>query len=190
MRFLKAFLVVVVFLFGAVILAFSINLKVRVTTSKANIRLKADTQSIIVSGVLLGAVLDVIKKEADWYYVKLPPDEKGKADAEATRNYAQAYSVDADFCQFLKTSRPIASAWTAKPSCFFRRTANFSSSSKGHRNRVAFRSSPAARRSPVDHSVHFPFITKTRGSQVPMNCYEMSRPRRSLRGRLRSWGLS
>jgi membrane protease subunit HflC len=28
---------------------------------------------------------------------------KGKADAEATRIYAQAYSVDADFYQFLKT---------------------------------------------------------------------------------------
>jgi hypothetical protein len=30
-----------------------------------------------VTGVPLGAVLDVVKKEGDWYYVKLPPDEKG-----------------------------------------------------------------------------------------------------------------
>lgn len=77
MRLLKTIVVLAVFLFGAASSAFSDDLKVRVTASKANIRLKPDTQSVIVAGVPLGAVLDVIRKEGDWYYVKLPPDEKG-----------------------------------------------------------------------------------------------------------------
>jgi len=77
MKFLKAILVLVVFLFGTASLAFSADFKVRVTASKANIRLKPDTQSAIVASIPLGAVLDVIKKDGDWYYVKLPPDEKG-----------------------------------------------------------------------------------------------------------------
>lgn len=51
--------------------------KVRVTASKANIRLKPGTQSEIISYVPIGAVLDVIKKDGDWYLVKLPPDEMG-----------------------------------------------------------------------------------------------------------------
>lgn len=77
MRFFKAILILAVFLFGTASLIFSADSKVRVTASKANIRLKPDTQSAIVTNVPLGAVLDVIKKEGDWYYVKLPPDEKG-----------------------------------------------------------------------------------------------------------------
>ena len=77
MRFLKVSLILGILLFVTAGIAFSADLKVRVTASKANIRLKPDTQSTIVTGVPLGAVLDVIKKERDWYYVKLPPDEKG-----------------------------------------------------------------------------------------------------------------
>ena len=47
------------------------------TASQANIRLKPTTQSEAISKVPIGAVLDVIKKEGEWYLVKLPPDEKG-----------------------------------------------------------------------------------------------------------------
>jgi len=58
-------------------LIFAEVLKVRVTASQANIRLKPTTQSEAISKVPIGAVLDVIKKEGEWYLVKLPPDEKG-----------------------------------------------------------------------------------------------------------------
>jgi len=56
---------------------FGADLKVRVVASQANIRLKPDLQSAILSKVPLGGSLDAIKKEGDWYQIKLPPDEKG-----------------------------------------------------------------------------------------------------------------
>jgi len=59
------------------IATFAADLKVRVVTSQANIRLKPDLQSVVISKVPLGGILDVIQKEGDWYQIKLPPDEKG-----------------------------------------------------------------------------------------------------------------
>ena len=76
MRFKSVILALAIFLFGTAGPVFSLDSKVRVTASKANIRLRPDTQSAVVMSVPLGAVLDVIKKEGDWYFVKLPPDEK------------------------------------------------------------------------------------------------------------------
>ena len=77
MRFLKAILALIVFVLLTATFIFSEDSKVRVTASKANIRLKPDTQSEVVTSVPLGALLDIIKKEGDWYFVKLPPDAKG-----------------------------------------------------------------------------------------------------------------
>lgn len=77
MRHLKSILVLLIFIFVTAIFIFSDVLKVRVIVPRANIRLKPDLQSTIISRVPLGGVLDVIKKEGDWYHVKLPPDEKG-----------------------------------------------------------------------------------------------------------------
>jgi len=45
--------------------------------SSANIRLKPNTQSAVVIRVPIGAVLDVIKQEGNWYLIKLLPDAKG-----------------------------------------------------------------------------------------------------------------
>jgi len=77
MRHLKAIFALAYFVLAMANFVFSDVLKVRVTASQANIRLKATIQSEILSRIPLGAVLDVIKKEGDWYFVKLPPDEKG-----------------------------------------------------------------------------------------------------------------
>lgn len=77
MRFLKTIFVLTIFVSVVTTFVFSDDSKVRVTASKANIRLRPTTQSTIVSAVPLGAVLEAIKKEGEWYFVKLPPDEKG-----------------------------------------------------------------------------------------------------------------
>ena len=77
MRSLKTFLVLILFVLVTTTFIFSEGSKVRVVASQANIRLKPDTQSTIVSKIPLGGILDVIKKEGNWYYVKLPPDEQG-----------------------------------------------------------------------------------------------------------------
>jgi len=77
MRSLKSVLALVLFLLTTATFIFPDDSKIRVTATKANIRLKPNSQSAIVSTVPLGAVLEVIKKEANWYFVKLPPDEKG-----------------------------------------------------------------------------------------------------------------
>jgi len=56
---------------------FSNSTKVRVISSSASIMLKPSPKSTEISQVPLGVVLDVIKKEGDWFYIKLPPNEKG-----------------------------------------------------------------------------------------------------------------
>lgn len=75
MRSLKITLFLIFFFTATFV--FSAVSKVRVVASQANIRLKPDTQSAILLRIPLGGILDVIKKEGNWYYVKLPPDEKG-----------------------------------------------------------------------------------------------------------------
>lgn len=77
MRSSKTILALVLFVFVTTTFIFSGDSKVRVVVPQANIRLKPNTQSAILSRIPLGGILDVIKKEGDWYYVKLPPDEKG-----------------------------------------------------------------------------------------------------------------
>lgn len=77
MRFLRSFLFLAIFVLFTTALIFADVLKVRVTASMANIRLKPSIQSEIISKIPLGSVLDIIKKEGNWYFVKLPPDEKG-----------------------------------------------------------------------------------------------------------------
>ncbi len=77
MKPLKALFSLILFVLLLTTIIFSSESQVRITASKANIRLKPSTQSEIITNVPLGAVLDVIKKEGDWYFIKLPPDEKG-----------------------------------------------------------------------------------------------------------------
>jgi hypothetical protein len=77
MRLSKVVLALVFFFLVFGMLAFAEDQKVRVVASQANIRLKPDLQSAVLSKIPLGGVLDVVKKEGDWYQVKLPPDEKG-----------------------------------------------------------------------------------------------------------------
>ena len=77
MRFFKGILSLALFVLAMATLAFSAGLKVRVVVSQANIRLKPDLQSAVISTVPLGGVLDVVKKEGYWYYIELPADEKG-----------------------------------------------------------------------------------------------------------------
>lgn len=77
MRFLGGILFLALFVSVLTSLVFSEVLKVRVVASQANIRLKPDLQSAVISKVPLGGVLDAVKKEGEWYHVKLPADEKG-----------------------------------------------------------------------------------------------------------------
>ena len=77
MKPLKTIWILVFFVLITATFVLSGDSKVRVTVSEANIRLKPTTQSDILTRVPLGAVLDVIKKQGSWYFIKLPPDEKG-----------------------------------------------------------------------------------------------------------------
>lgn len=53
------------------------ELKLRVIVQRANIRLKPDIGSSVIASLPLGTVLQAEGKEADWYKVNLPPDQKG-----------------------------------------------------------------------------------------------------------------
>lgn len=53
------------------------KVKVRVILENANIRLKPDISSMIITGVSLGAILESDGQVEEWYKVNLPPDEKG-----------------------------------------------------------------------------------------------------------------
>ena len=55
----------------------AIELKLRVTVRRANIRLKPDINSQVISQVSQGTVLLAEEISGDWYRVKLPPDEMG-----------------------------------------------------------------------------------------------------------------
>jgi len=77
MRFSKILLALVLLVLVLGTWAFAEDQKVRVVASQANIRLKPDLQSTVLSRVPLGGVLDVLKKEGEWYFVKLPPDAQG-----------------------------------------------------------------------------------------------------------------
>jgi opacity protein-like surface antigen len=72
-----------IFLFGTFIL-FSLSLliqaselKIIVSVEVANIRLKPSIQSAIIGKAKIGQILQVIRKEGDWYFVNLPPDKNG-----------------------------------------------------------------------------------------------------------------
>ena len=53
------------------------ELKVRVIVEQANVRLKPDLTSQILSQVPLGTILKVESKMGEWFLVSLPADEKG-----------------------------------------------------------------------------------------------------------------
>ncbi len=71
--FLTLFITFLLFLTG---IAQSADLKVRVTVDKANVRLKPDTTSPIISKVPIGTILESLEKAGEWYRVNLPPDER------------------------------------------------------------------------------------------------------------------
>jgi len=53
------------------------NVKVRVTASVANVRLKPALDSSVIGSAKMGQVFDVIQKTGDWYQINLPPDAQG-----------------------------------------------------------------------------------------------------------------
>ncbi len=53
------------------------ELQVHVIVEQANVRLKPDLNSMVISKIPLGAVLQVLKKTGEWYHINLPRDERG-----------------------------------------------------------------------------------------------------------------
>ncbi len=53
------------------------RLRMRVKVAKASIRLKPEPESVVISQVASGIVLDSEGKVGEWYKVTLPPDESG-----------------------------------------------------------------------------------------------------------------
>lgn len=53
------------------------EIKIRVSVKEANVRLSPDHSSTVISMVTSGLEAEVIKKEGEWYFVELPPNEKG-----------------------------------------------------------------------------------------------------------------
>ncbi len=53
------------------------ELKIIVSVEVANVRLKPSIESAVIGKAKIGQVLEVLRKEGDWYFVNLPPDENG-----------------------------------------------------------------------------------------------------------------
>jgi opacity protein-like surface antigen len=53
------------------------DLRVMVSVEMANIRLKPSLESAVIGKTKLGQILEVLRKEGNWYLVNLPPDENG-----------------------------------------------------------------------------------------------------------------
>jgi hypothetical protein len=70
-------------LFFLILLLFLANInyaqeiKIKVSVNKANVRLNPETSSPIISVVHAGIITQLIKKTDEWYFVELPPNEKG-----------------------------------------------------------------------------------------------------------------
>ncbi|MBN1273740.1 MAG: outer membrane beta-barrel protein [Candidatus Aminicenantes bacterium] len=74
----RVFLYLTIFLFlYSVPNSHAEELQIRVVVDQANIRLKPDTNSLVISRVPLGAVIKALEKTGEWYHVNLPPDESG-----------------------------------------------------------------------------------------------------------------
>lgn len=58
-------------------LSFAEKVKVRIVDNNANIRLKPDLKSSVISKPPLGVILESDKKVGEWFRVNLPPDENG-----------------------------------------------------------------------------------------------------------------
>jgi len=75
--FKKVLLFLGIFSLMISISALGADLKLRVITKRANVRLKASLNSDILSQVPLGAILESQGKVGNWYKVNLPADESG-----------------------------------------------------------------------------------------------------------------
>ena len=75
--FKKVFLFLCIFSLMISISVLGADLKLRVITKKANVRLKPSLSSDILSQVPLGAILESQGKFGNWYKVNLPADESG-----------------------------------------------------------------------------------------------------------------
>lgn len=53
------------------------DLRIRIKVNSANLRLKPGLQSTVIGSAKQGQVFDVLRKEADWYFIQLPPDAQG-----------------------------------------------------------------------------------------------------------------
>jgi len=55
------------------------ELQIQVIVEKANVRLKPDFKSLVISTVSQGTVLKALQKTGKWYHINLPPDKRGFA---------------------------------------------------------------------------------------------------------------
>ena len=70
MKRAKNFLFSILFLIISTTFVLSVEQEVRVTVSKANIRLKPTTQSTILSTAPMSTVFKVVRKEGNWYCIR------------------------------------------------------------------------------------------------------------------------
>jgi hypothetical protein len=77
LMFKKVLLFIGVFSLMISIFAFGSDLKLRVITKKANVRLKPSLNSDILSRVPFGAILESEGKTGNWFRVNLPADKSG-----------------------------------------------------------------------------------------------------------------
>ena len=77
LRFFLFCFLLMIGIFGWVRQAAAEELKLRVITADATIRLEPGSESTVVSKVKLGAVLTSETRAGEWYRVDLPPDEDG-----------------------------------------------------------------------------------------------------------------
>lgn len=73
----RIFLLLILFLFSFSHFVEGADMKIRVTVNTGNVRLKPSLKSMLIAQVNGGQVLEVLKKIENWYFVNLPPDEKG-----------------------------------------------------------------------------------------------------------------
>ncbi len=84
----------------------------KVTAELANIRLKPSISSVIVRQIKEGQILEAIRKEGEFYLVKLDPDESGRVSGYVHESLVQALDENAPV---EKMPRIVERAEPAKP---------------------------------------------------------------------------
>ena len=107
-------LMVLLLLAGSPILG-AAPIKLKVTAELANIRLKPSISSVIIRQIAQGEILEAVRKEGEWYLVKIEPDEGGNASGYVHESLVLPLEEIPKMDQRTQVAEPVAKKEDERP---------------------------------------------------------------------------